>query len=268
LSISAAAFGQKIPRGAFYTGIGGSFDLIKFSEVDANTLGLSNVSINGNPVTSGFAGGPYTFPEKSENSFSAAAQVGYFGFFDRSNWLWGTKFTYSYIGSSYTSTGLHIPQYGAVGNQTFTGDAVVQSFEYGINSQMTLTPYFGISSGRTLFYLGGGATLSETTENIDGVVGYAFIGKEEVNISGAPTNFSSNNWVWGYAAIAGISYFINSKYFLDFSYTFGQTGNQVNDFLAPFNHSQGPVTTSGELVGRTSSHVTTNNFALTFNMAF
>lgn len=268
LSVSVISNGQSIPENAFYAGLGGSYSLVNFSAVDANTLGLSNVYLNGNLLTSGYAGGPYVFPEGSDNSFTSSAQIGYYQYFKNSKWLWGAKYNYSYIGSSFMSSELHIPQVGAVGNTDFTGDAVVQSFEYGINSQMTLTPYIGVSVPKAFFYLGAGPSYSLTTENITGVVGYAFIGNAEVNISGPPTNFSSNNWVFGFAAVAGGTYFISPTLFMDISYTFDQTSNHTNDFFSSFTHTQGPVNTSGDLIGSTSSHVITNSFTLTINKIF
>ena len=268
LILSVSSFAQNIPKKAFYGGLGASYNLVKFSAVDANTLGLSNVYIDGNLVLSGSAGGPYVFPESTDNRFAPNVQLGYFQLFNNSDWLWGSKLTYSYIGSKSVSSEIHIPQVGSVGKSSFTGDAVVQSFEYRVNNQMTLTPYFGVSVKKAFFYLGPGLSLSETIENINGVVGYAFIGDKEVNISGAPTDFSSTDWSVGFAAVAGGTYFISSSLFLDFSYTYCQTGTQTNNFTAPFTNSQGPFMTSGELIGSTSTHEVTNSFTLTLNKIF
>jgi opacity protein-like surface antigen len=268
LSISVTTYSQTIPKNAFYGGAGINFALVNFSSAEANTLGLSDVSINGKLLTSGAAGGPYNFPEISDNRFAPSVQLGYFQTFDKSKWLWGAEYTYSYIGSKSTSPVLHIPQVGAVGGISFTGDAVVQSFEYNITNQMTLTPYIGYSAKKSFFYLGFGPSLSQTKESINDVVGYAFIGDKEVNISGAPISFSATSWVYGIAATAGATYFFNSSLFLDFNYTFIQTGTQTNNFTADFSHSQGKISTTGKLIGRTSSHEITNSFSLTINKAF
>ena len=268
LSFSAISIAQTVPRKGFYAGLGAAFDVVKFSETDANTLGVSDVYLNGNLISSGYADGPYSFPESSENRFAPSVQLGYYQLFNNSNWLLGAKFTYSYIGSTSTSSVQNIPQAGSVGNIPFTGDAVVQSFQYSMNNQMTLTPYFGIATKKSFFYLGAGASYSQTKENINDIVGYAFIGNEEVNISGEPTSFSSTNWTFGYSVIAGGTYFITSSLFLDLSYTFSRTGTQTNDFKSSFSHTQGPTMTSGDLIGRTSSHAIINSFTLTINKAF
>lgn len=267
-SLSVTSFAQTIPKRAFYGGLGLSYDLVKFSAVDANTLGLSKVYSNGTLLSTGSAGGPYEFPEISDNRFAPSIQVGYFQKFNDSKWLWGAKYTYSYIGSTSSSPVLNIPQYGSTGGNSFTGVAVVQSFEYNIDNQMTLTPFFGLSTKKSFFYLGVGPSLSETTENINDVVGYAFVGEKEVNISGEPISFSNTDWVYGFAALAGGTYFFNHSLFLDFSYTYCQTGTQTNNFIAPFTNSQGKFSTSGELIGSTSTHETTNSFTLTINKAF
>lgn len=269
LCLSNASIAQTVPKSGFYGGLGVSFCLVKFSEADANTLGLSQVFINDTLRSSGFAGDPYEFPESSENRFAPSAQLGYFQHFNNSNWLWGSKLTYSYIGSTSTSSDLDIPQSGANTTGTaFTGVATVQSFQYSANSQFTLTPYIGTSINKAFFYLGAGASLTQTEEKINGVVGYAFIQGQKVNITGKPTDFSSSNWVWGLAAVAGGTYFFNPSWFLDFSYTFNPTANQTNDFLAPFSNSSGQYMTSGEMIGSTSSKEMTNSFTLTINMIF
>lgn len=268
LCFSVTSSAQTVPQKAFYGGLGVNFNIINFNAADANTLGLSDVYFNGKLVSSGSAGGPYEFPASTENIFAPSAQLGYFSRFNKSKWLWGAKYTYSYVNSTSTSSEIHIPQYGSVGKTTFTGDAVVQSFEYSVFSQMTLTPYFGISTKKAFFYLGGGPSLTQTEEKINNVVGYAFIGEKEVNISGAPISFSAEDWTIGYALTAGGTYFFNPSWFLDLSYTFCRTGTQTNNFIAPFSHSQGIVATTGDLIGRTSTHQTLNSFTLTINRTF
>ncbi|MBK8551712.1 MAG: hypothetical protein IPL53_11875 [Ignavibacteria bacterium] len=115
----------------------------------------------------------------------------------------GAKLTYSYIGSSITKGEQHIPQTGAVGNLPFTGDAVAESFEYQVTNQLTLTPYIGVSINRAYFYLGAGPSYSQAKESLNNLVGYAYLGSGEVNISGAPTTFSATDWVFGFSAVAG-----------------------------------------------------------------
>lgn len=267
-SLYISSYAQTVPKKAFYAGIGAGFNLAKFSDVDANTLGLSNVYFNGKPVASGFAGGPYIFPENSESRFGPDIQVGYYQLINKSKFLWGAKFTYNYIGTVSVSEDQNIPQVGAVGSKSFTGDAVVQSFEYSCDNQFTLTPYFGISTKKTFFYLGGGATYTQTKENINNVVGYAYAGDEVVNISGDPISFSSTGWSFGFAALAGGTYFFNSSLFIDFTYTYCQTGTQTNDFFAQFTNTHGKIETSGDLIGSTSTHAIINSFTFTFNKAF
>jgi hypothetical protein len=269
LSLSVLSFAQTVPESAFFGGLGGSFAIADFSEVDANTLGLSEVFVNGNKVTTGNAKGPYEFPPSSENKFAPFINLGYFQKFNKSNWLWGSRLNYSYIGTTSTSSEQEIPQAGSNSTGTaFEGVAVVQSFQYSMNHQFTLTPYAGISSGKAFFYIGAGPTLSETVENINGVVGYAFVQGQTVNISGEPADFSSTNWVWGIAVLGGGTYFLTPALFLDLSFMYNPTENQTNDFTAPFSNTSGIFSTSGELIGRTSTSETTYSFTLTINKIF
>lgn len=266
ISLSANA---QMPRKGFYGGLGASFDIAKFSEADANTLGLSKVYVNGEEASEGYAGGPYTFPESSENRFGPTAQIGYYNLFKNSKWLWGSKFTYNYIGSTATSSALSIPQYGSNTTGTsFTGVAEVQSFEYQVNHQMTLIPYIGYSTRKAFFYLGAGPSLTETVENINGVIGYAFLNGIKVNITGAPANFTSTNWVFGLAATVGGTVFLSPTLFLDFNYVFNPTSNQTNDFTTPFSNSSGKYSSSGEMIGSTSSKEKTNSISLSINKIF
>ncbi len=268
LNLSFSVHAQ-MPGKGFYGGLGATFNIVKFTEADANTLGLSKVFINGQEASEGYAGGPYAFPESSENRFGPTAQIGYYNLFKNSKWLWGSKFTYNYIGSTATSTEISIPQYGSNSTgMSFTGVAEAESFQYSANHQMTLIPYLGYSTRKAFFYLGVGPSLTETVENINGVIGYAFIQNNKVNITGAPTDFSSTNWVFGLAATAGGTVFITPMIFLDFSYVFNPTSNQTNDFLAPFSNSNGMYSTSGDMIGSTSSKETTNSFSLTINKIF
>jgi len=271
LAFSVSSFAQKseVPKYGFYGGLGGNYSFVNFSQVDANTLGLSEIYINGNKVQTGSAKGPFSITPDSESKLGPTLQVGYFQKFNNSSWLWGSKLSYSYVGTTSTSPVLEIPQFGSNSSgDTFEGVAVVQSFQYSLNHQFSFTPYFGISSGKTFFYLGAGISMSETKEEVNDVVGYAFIQNDTVNISGEPTDFSSTNWVWGFAATAGGTYFLSQSLFLDLSYTFNSTQTQVNDFKAPFSNSKGPFSTSGELIGRTSANEVTNSITLTVNKIF
>lgn len=79
----------------------------------------------------------------------------------------------------------------------FLGNAVVRDYTTTITHQMALTPFVGRSFARGFAYLGAGPTLSRTQTDLDGLVGFADINGDRQDISGAPQNFSSSDWVWG-----------------------------------------------------------------------
>lgn len=267
--LGASTLLAAVPEKAFYGGLGASYNAIDFGIVNATTLGISNIYVMGNLVTSGSAGGPYTASMNNQNTFAPSIQAGYFQHFKGSSWLWGAKFAYSYLGSNSTVSNVGIPQYGSnsVGN-AFSGTATVQSFQTSINHQMALMPFIGHSFEKGFIYLGAGPSLSQIKTDIDDVVGYAYLDGKTINISGAPASFSSTDWVTGISGLVGVTYFFSPSLFLDLSYNYTQTKNQTNNFSAPFMHTEGFCSASGLLIGSTTGNVVTQALMLTINKAF
>jgi len=93
-------------------------------------------------------------------------QLGYFQHVGSSNWLWGAKFSYSYLGTTSGTQNLIIPRFGTSTNpnvSTFTGFSVTQSYSVSINSQIAAILFVGRSfeegfslSGRRSFIVEDG----------------------------------------------------------------------------------------------------------------
>ncbi len=99
----------------------------------------------------------------SESNFIPMVQTGYFRHFGESNWLWGAKFSYSYLGTTSSVQNLIIPQFGTSTNpnlSSFTGFSVTKSYSVSIYNETNFFSFIGRSFGKTFVYLGGGLSLS------------------------------------------------------------------------------------------------------------
>jgi hypothetical protein len=263
-------------NGAFFIGLGGSYNSLNFGTQSAYMMGTSVVFQNGALASNGSAGGPASIYMNSASNLGLAVQGGYFRNFSGSNWLWGAKLAYSYLGTTSTVRNALIPQSGSftpIGAATpvsFTGNVVVSAYQTSIIQQMAFIPFIGRSFEKGFVYLGAGPTLSQIRTRLNGVVGFADITGTPANVSGAPVDFSSSSWVYGGAAVVGVTYFFDPSWFLDVNYTAGVTSNQVGNYAGPFYNPNGAdgTTTLGMLTGNSSGKVITQAVTVTLNKAF
>lgn len=284
LVVSVPATAQNsssMPRSAFYATIGGAYVSAHFGTQNVYAIGTSNAYKNedGSLLATGYAAGPGSVSMPRKSTFAPSANVGYFQHFAGSDWLWGARLSYTYVGASSTVDRVRLPQIGQYtqynddGTATttpFFGHAVARSYETAIDHQIALTPFIGMSFERWLLYVGGGATYSRTRTNIKDLVGFADITHPLEIISGPPQNFSGSGWVWGGALIVGCAYFFTPSWFVDVSYMYARTNNQTFDYSSTFTNPNGPnnTTTTGTLVGNSSGRVETHAVAATIGMAF
>jgi hypothetical protein len=173
---------------------------------------LANVYSGSTLIASGQAGGPANPFHDTQSTFAPEAQAGYFSHFANSSWLWGVKFRYKYLGVTSTDRLADSPQTGSTTNTgaapaatSFTGNVVIQSSQTRLNHELAFLAFLGHSFANTNVYLGAGPALFGTKSDINHAIGYADNGTH-VNITGAPVNYSSSNWVWGTALQVGMSY--------------------------------------------------------------
>ena len=276
VSVNAQPFdsGSGVPRSAFFVGGGAGYSSANFGTQSVYNKGISNAFINGALVASGEADGPpvdTSFGRKSK--FSPVMQLGYFEHFGSSNWLWGAKFSYSYLGATSGTENLIIPQFGTSTNpnvSTFTGYSVTQSYSVSISSQMAVMLFAGRSFDKGFVYLGAGPSLSRIKGSLNDVVGFATINGNLTNISGAPQSFSSSDWRTGVAATAGITYFLMSSWFVDVSYLFIAPKSRTVSATSPFNNpGDGTLAFTGTLLGiYTANLKNTQAVAISINKAF
>lgn len=269
LSNAQGATTSLVPTSGMYLGLGFDANSTQFSGQRLQATGISTATP---PGTVGSAGGPpIDINMSNTNAVAPAIQAGYFQKFQDSSYLWGAKFSYSYMGgTTSTKDRILIPQFGTYPNGTpFTGNAVATSYQKTIKNQLSFIPYFGQSFERSTIYFGVGPTLSQVNTKINNLVGFADInGVPATNVSGTPQTFSNTQWVYGGAAILGGTYFLDKSWFLDFSYKYSMTQNKTANYFSTFNNPGSPTSYSGSLIGSSTGTATIQSLGLTINKMF
>ena len=255
-----------VPNSGLYVGLGIGANSSQFNGQTITGTGLTTDTIGGKSAN-GMGTGETGVTVPPARSISPSVQLGYFQKFKDSNYLWGTKFSYSYIGGAPATTyNVQIPQYGTFPNgQPLTGgNAVASSYQKSITNQLSFVPYFGQSFERSMVYFGVGPTYTQVRTTTNGLVGYAQVGGHTVDVSGVPQSFISSQWVYGGAAMLGGSYFLEQSWFLDFTYTYAMTQNKTSYRISPFSN---PPTT-GFLIGTGTGTAVIQTLGLTLNKLF
>ncbi len=266
LSNAQQSSDSMVPNAGLYVGVGIGANSTQFNGQTLSGTGLTTDTIAGR-TASGIGSGETGVVFGPAKSISPSVQIGYFQKFQDSSYLWGTKFSYSYIGGSPATTyNVQLPQYGTFpnGKPLTGGDAVTSSYQKSITNQISLIPYFGKSLEKGMIYFGVGPTYSQVRSTTNGLVGYAQIDGRTVDVSGAPQSFIASQWVYGGAAMLGGSYFIDKDWFLDLSYTYAMTQNKTSNRISPFSN---PPTT-GFLIGSSTGTAAVQTIGLTLNKLF
>ena len=264
--------GSPVPNSAFFLGLGASANWTNFGHQHVYAIGTSNVYTDGVLSASGSAQGPTNIFMDSRFAFAPSFQAGYFQRFGASDWLWGAKLSYNYLGATSTNNNSIIPQFGTyitILNPTpvpFSGPAYVRAAQTSLLQEIDLTPFLGRSFGQSFVYAGGGPTLSQTRTRLNGLVGFAFVDGAIVDQSGAPQDFSSSSWLFGGAAVVGVTYFLTPSWFIDVNYTYAVTAGHTANFASPFVDQSS--TSVGTLVGNSAWRAETQRVSLTINRAF
>lgn len=255
----------------FFFGLGGSYNSIK---LDENYSGSANmdVSTGATLVASGSVGGPAAPYHSTLSTLAPAVQLGCIRTLDGSAWSWGSKFSYKYLGLTFTNSDIASPQ--AVINpepgasEVMVGHVVGDSAQTSVNHELAWMPYVGRSFNRGRVYLGGGPVVFGTQSRINQATGYADLNGVHQDIIGTPLNFSSSTWMWGGAAQIGLVYYLGASCFLDASYDIMVTGAYTQNYTAPFTNDSGFYTTVGTLNITTVQRITAQSIGLTFNLLF
>lgn len=276
LSFAIAAQAQAVPDSALFVGLGASYNSVDFESPHNYSQGVSNVydAQTGDLVSVGSAGGSTNVSLDTQSTSAPVLHGGYFQHFSGSNWLWGAKFSYSYLNKTATNKNVLIPQAGSftdITDQTptaFTGNVLVHSYQASIKHQLTLIPFIGHSFEQSILYFGAGPTLTQTETELTDTIGFADIDGGHTNITGLPTSISSTQWLYGGAAVVGATYFFDPSWFLDASYTYAVTQNKTTDYSESFVNTSDGYETVGVLSGDYSGRVTTQALTVSINKSF
>ena len=145
----AMSTGSTMPNSAFFLGLGASANWTNFGHQHVYAIGTSNVYTDGVLSASGSAQGPTNIFMDSRFAFAPSFQAGYFQRFGASDWLWGAKLSYNYLGATSTNNNSIIPQFGTyttILNPTpvpFSGPAYVRAAQTSLLQEIDLTPFLG-----------------------------------------------------------------------------------------------------------------------------
>ncbi len=271
---SATPTASIVPDSSFFLGLGGSANWVNFGAQNVYAIGTSKVYTDGVLSAYGSAQGPTDISMNGAFAFAPSFQGGYFQRLGTSDYLWGAKLSYNYLGTTSTNLNSIIPQYGSftiIGNPTpvpFSGPAYVRAAKTSLVQEIDLVPFIGRTFDRSYVYAGAGPTLSQTQTRLNGLVGLAVINGMLMDQSGAPQDFSSSSWLIGGMAQVGVTYFFTPSWFIDLNYSYAVTENHLSNFASPFTNPNGNSTSLGTLVGSSAWKAATQRVGLTLNRAF
>lgn len=258
------------PWGGFFIGAGASYNRMLGRDGNIYATGLSEVYQGAAIAATGAATGGTDVPLRAHNGVAPAVQAGYIGHIGGSAWLWGVKATYNYAGGKADANNVLVPQYGGFQssdpNTSFEGRLLVHQYKASLKHQFALLPIIGYSFGQLGVYAGAGPTISQTTGEMNGVIGFANINGRHQDITGTPVNFKTSHWTVGGAATVGVLWRFDDHWFLDVNYTYARTGKTRDRFFAPFVNPDGGYTYTG--VGFGTYTASTINHAVSASLNY
>ncbi len=100
-STAEPARGSNVPRSLFFAGAGAGLGIVASDEQSVFNKGISRIFDNGVLLGTGTAEGPPVTPDLGADATGVPlVQLGYFQHFGDSDWLWGIKLSYSYLGTT------------------------------------------------------------------------------------------------------------------------------------------------------------------------
>jgi opacity protein-like surface antigen len=249
-----------VPKSGLSIGVGGNLNVATFGQQNFYWAGTSNDYLDrGAQYGYGYAAWNTKVNLGPQFRVSPIGQINYFNHFGDTDWMWGGKFSYTYLNSRSNVSNVLIPQFGGFtlydpnrtdlrANGAFYGTGELNSYQSTINHQFVLAPYLGRSFSRGFIYAGAGPSLSQVQTNLNNLTGYRSGNGQSINQTGFGMNYQEAHWVWGGAATGGITYFLTPSWYMDLNYTFSQTRSTTSYLNAWY---AAPVAGSS---GATASH--------------
>lgn len=259
-----------------FLGLGGNYNSVNITQ-NSWGKGISNIQSSTGSNSNGIAQGTGAPFNNTNNQFTPEIQAGYFKHFAGTEYLYGLKFSYQYLGSKATNSNLYIPQLGEMTSSTgvtspLFGYVNADSVQSTTNHELNLLAFIGKSFANKYFYLGAGPSLFNMQSKNYYSIGYANYEGATVDVTGLVSYSSPQIWAWGGAAQLGMTYFINPTWFIDFSYTYSVTGNNTTSHQQTFANSSSlgttDYTTSGTLFTKDTLSVSNQALTLAINKVF
>jgi len=257
----------------WFVGIGGSYNSVRVDSVVSGS-GVTDIYSGSTLVAVGFAGGPAAPIRETDTTFAPVLQVGYFQNFGNSDFLWGTKFSYKYLGITLSENGIDAPQEGVYeefnppSTNTLTGNATTNSAQTIVDNELALLPFLGHEFKHGRVYIGGGPVVFDTKAKLYGLSSYADINGVHTNVGGRPLNLASSKWMWGGAFQIGLVHYLGQSCFLDVSYDFMVTGINKFDWYKPVTSESNGLTYVTGIHYREEMRLWAQSLNLTLNVKF
>lgn len=257
----------------FFVGLGGSYNSVRADSVLSGS-GVTDIYSGNTLVAIGVAGGPAAPIRETNTTFAPVVQAGYFRNFGDSAMLWGTKFSYKYLGITITENNFDAPQVGTYevlsppSTNPLTGNATTDSAQTIVDNELALLPFLGCEYSHGRFYVGGGPVVFDTKSKLYGLSSYADINGEHTNVGGQPLNLAGSKWIWGGAVQIGLVHYFRPSCFLDVSYDFMVTGINRFDWYVPVTSESNGLTYVTGIHYREELRLWAQSLNLTLNFAF
>ena len=257
----------------FFVGLGGSYNSVRADSVLSGS-GVTDIYSGSTLVAVGIAGGPAAPIRETNTTFAPVIQAGFFRNIGDSSLLWGTKFSYKYLGITISENGIDAPQVGTYevlsppSTNSLTGNAVTNSAQTIVDNELALLPFLGREYSHGRLYIGGGPVVFDAKAKLYGLSSYADINGQHTNVGGQPLNLSSSKWLWGGAVQIGLVHYFRPSCFLDVSYDFMVTGINRIDWSVPATSETGGYTYVTGLHYREELRLWAQSLNLTLNFAF
>lgn len=256
-----------------FLGLGGSYNSINVTQ-NSWGKGISNIQTSTGANSNGVAQGNGTPFHNTNNTFSPEIQAGYFKHITGTENLYGLKLSYQYLGATATNSNLYIPQLGQMTSNTGTTSSLfgyvnATSVQVTTNHELNLLAFIGRSFGNKYVYLGAGPSVFNLKSKNYYSIGYADYEGATVNVTGLVSYSSPSIWAWGGAAQLGMTYFISPTWFIDTSYTYSITGNNVTRHQQAFSNASSlgstHYATSGTLFTKDTLGINAQALTLSIN---
>ena len=116
LKPDASGSASLVPKSGLSLGLGGNLNLAIFGQQNYYWAGVSNAYYDrdGSQYNYGFAGWNTRVNLGPQFRVAPIGQINYFNHFGDTEWMWGSKFAYTYLNSRSAVSNVLIPQFGGI----------------------------------------------------------------------------------------------------------------------------------------------------------